>query len=387
MTSANPDRGTAVDHGPRPWVTVEQAVASLAAGGFVIVVDSDDGQATGDVVFAASLATAERVNFLIREARGVLYLGLTDERCRELELTRMVDGHEPDSWQNAFTVSIEARHGVTTGISAADRARTIVVATAPESTAADIRRPGHIFPLRAVPAGTLGRQGRTEAYVDLPRLAGLYPAGVAASVINADGSLARLPELLEFGRQHDIGVVTVGDVRDHRLRTDADLLSREAQTTFWNGDLLATSHRYRDAVHGRQYVAVSYPGPLGADGGQPVLALTSPCLEGQVLGSLTCDCRARLDEDLCSLRAAGGVLLWSHDERVCPRVVAVQDDPYDRALLTAIVSFLGLGPVHLLPSAEVLRAALSARGVEVLPGSPAGARSQSPVYVPPPRKA
>jgi 3,4-dihydroxy 2-butanone 4-phosphate synthase/GTP cyclohydrolase II len=357
----------------RPWVTVPEALVALAAGRFVIVVDDDEDRATGDVLFAASHVTAERVNFLIRETRGVLYLGLTDERCRELDLTQMVSGHEPDSWQSAFTVSIEARQGVTTGISAADRARTVAVAIAPESTAADIRRPGHIFPLRAARAGTLARQGRTEAYVDLPRLAGLNPAGVAASVINEDGTLARLPELLEFGRRHDIGVITVGDVLSHRLATD-NLLSSGSQTTFWSGDVLATSHRFRDVLHGREYVAVSYPRP---DSDAPLLAVAAPCLEGLVLGSLTCDCRVRLDEDLPRLAVTGGVLLWSRDEQVCPRTVALPGDRYERAVLAGVVSALGLRQVRLLPSAQGLGEALSAAGLQVLMAPSAGASRSS----------
>jgi 3,4-dihydroxy 2-butanone 4-phosphate synthase/GTP cyclohydrolase II len=385
VTTAHGRRPAVAAGRGRPWATVPEAVAALAAGRFVIVVDGGEDRSTGDVLFAASHVTADRVNFLIRETRGVLYLGLTDERCAELELTQMVSGHEPDSWQSAFTVSIEARRGVTTGISAADRARTIAVAIAPESTAADIRRPGHIFPLRAARTGTLARQGRTEAYVDLPRLAGLYPAGVAASVINEDGTLARLPELLEFGRRHDIGVVTVADVLAHRLVTD-NLLSSGSQTTFWSGDVLATSHRYRDVLHGREYVAVTYPRPPRQDGAAPLLALAAPCLEGLVLGSVTCDCRMRLDEDLRSLGAHGGVLLWCRDERVCPRTLALPEDRYERAVLAAVVSAIGLRQVRLLPSAQGLGEDLSAGGIQLLAAPSGGAQPSSSAHVAPSQK-
>jgi 3,4-dihydroxy 2-butanone 4-phosphate synthase/GTP cyclohydrolase II len=342
--------------------TVREALDTLARGGFVVVVDSMDDDATGDVLFAASHATADRANFLIRETRGVLYLGLTDERCDELELPQMVAGTSPGTFRGAFTVAIEARHGVTTGISAADRARTVQVAIAPETTAADIRRPGHIFPLRADRAGTLGRAGRTEAYVDLPRLAGLYPAGVAASVINSDGTLARVPELAEFGRRHGIGVLTVDDVVRHRLRTD-DLVRRAGETAFWSGDETVRVRRYRDVVRDREYAAVRYGGGDGRGGGT-TLALAAGCLEGQVLGSRTCDCRARLDADLAELRRDGGVLLWQSGAGPCRAAGPESGDLYEEAVLAAVAAAHGLRTVRLTGSAEALGPALSARGVE-----------------------
>jgi 3,4-dihydroxy 2-butanone 4-phosphate synthase/GTP cyclohydrolase II len=359
-----------VTAGPEwPCVTVPDALATLAGGGFVIVVDSLDAGATGDVLFAASHVTAERANFLIRETRGVLYLGLTDERCNQLDLPQMVAGTSPGSFQSAFTVAIEARHGVTTGISAADRARTIQVAIAPESTAADIRRPGHIFPLRAAPGGTLERAGRTEAYVDLPRLAGLYPAGVAASVINPDGSLARVPDLLEFGRRHGIGVLTVADVVSHRLRTD-ELVRPLGESAFWAGAELARVRRYADHVRGREYVAVRYG--TRADGPVP-LALALGCLEGHVLGSATCDCRARLDADRGELVSTGGLLLWQSRQGPCPAVAAERCDPYERAVLAAVVAADGTASVEPMPSAASLATALIARGLRVT-----GAAAASP---------
>jgi 3,4-dihydroxy 2-butanone 4-phosphate synthase/GTP cyclohydrolase II len=198
--------------GSSPFVSASTAIEELARGRFVVVADSEDPAADADVMIAAEFASVEAINFLAAEARGVIYLGLSDERCREMRLGPMAEHSDPDSWKSAFMVMIDAREGISTGISAADRARAVAVAIDPGSEADDLVRPGHIVPLRAQPGGVLVRTGRTEAFVDLPRMAGLVPAGAASSVLTEEGAVATVADLRPWCERHGIRMVTIDAV-------------------------------------------------------------------------------------------------------------------------------------------------------------------------------
>jgi 3,4-dihydroxy 2-butanone 4-phosphate synthase / GTP cyclohydrolase II len=199
--------------------SVEEAIEDIRKGRIVIVVDDEDRENEGDLTVAASMVTPEIINFMARHGRGLICLAMTGERLDELQIPMMV-GENTSRFGTAFTVSIEARHGVTTGISAADRAKTILTAVAPETRPYDLARPGHIFPLRAQAGGVLIRAGQTEASVDLARLAGLYPAGVICEVMNDDGTMARVPELMKVAEEHNLKIVTVADIIAYRLRNE-----------------------------------------------------------------------------------------------------------------------------------------------------------------------
>jgi 3,4-dihydroxy 2-butanone 4-phosphate synthase/GTP cyclohydrolase II len=210
--------------------SVEEAIEEIRQGRMVIVVDDEDRENEGDLTLAASEVTAEKINFMARYGRGLICLAMTGERLDELHIPMMV-GENTSKFGTAFTVSIEARHGVTTGISAADRAKTILTAIDPASVPSDLARPGHIFPLRSVPGGVLMRAGQTEASVDLARLAGQYPAGVICEVMNEDGTMARVPELQVVAKRHGLKLVTVADIIAYRLRNET-LVEQVAEASF-----------------------------------------------------------------------------------------------------------------------------------------------------------
>ena len=208
----------AADAAPRgPFASIDEAVEDLRAGRMIIVCDDEDRENEGDLTMAAQFATAENINFMAKEGRGLICLTLTPQRCSELDLPPMTS-HNEARLQTAFTVSVEAREGVTTGISAADRAHTIQVAIDPESGPADLVQPGHVFPLRARKGGVLKRAGQTEASVDLAALAGLQPAGVICEIMNDDGTMARVPDLTKVAKEHDLLMVTVADLISYRLQ-------------------------------------------------------------------------------------------------------------------------------------------------------------------------
>jgi 3,4-dihydroxy 2-butanone 4-phosphate synthase / GTP cyclohydrolase II len=271
-----------------PFGTVEQAIADVRAGKLVLVADDEARENEGDLIAAAEKITPEAVNFMLVHGRGLICLTLTQERCEALGLPQMVD-HNTEAHETAFTVSVDAaaRFGVTTGISAADRSATIRVAIDPVSTAADLRRPGHVFPLRSRPGGVLQRVGQTEASVDLARLAGLYPAGVICEVLNADGTMARRPELERFASEHGITFITVAQIVAHRLQHER-LVHRVAEarlpTPFGEFRIIGYGNDVDDAEH----VALVY-GDV-ASGGDVLVRIHSRCLTGDVFGSSRCDC-------------------------------------------------------------------------------------------------
>ncbi|MBW3592320.1 MAG: 3,4-dihydroxy-2-butanone-4-phosphate synthase, partial [Actinobacteria bacterium] len=237
-----------------PFAAVEDAIADIREGKFVIVVDAPDRENEGDLVIAAQFATPEAINFMATHARGLICLSLTEERCDRLELRPMTDRNETPLG-TAFTVSVEAREGVTTGISAHDRSHTIQVAIHPDAKPEDLVQPGHIFPLRARPGGVLERMGQTEAAVDLARLAGLAPAGVVCEIMNEDGTMARVPDLARYCDRHGVKMITVADLVEYRRRTEK-LIERTASVRLptEQGDFTAIS--FRETLTGKHHLAL-----------------------------------------------------------------------------------------------------------------------------------
>ncbi len=272
--------------------TIDQAVADLRNGRLVVVADDEDRENEGDLICAAQMVTPDLVNFMTLHGRGLLCLALTAERCEELELPQQV-GRNTDEHGTAFTVTIDAdrRFGVTTGISAADRAATIHVAINPATRPGDLRRPGHIPPLRARSGGVLQRVGHTEAAVDLARLAGLYPAGVICEILNSDGTMARVPELHAFAERHNLTFVTVAQLVAERLRTER-LVHRVAEASLPTEFGEFTVVGYRNDVDGAEHVALVHGDVAGAS--DVLVRMHSKCLTGDVFHSLRCDCGPQL---------------------------------------------------------------------------------------------
>ena len=290
-----------------PFSSVDDALADLRQGRFVIIVDDEDRENEGDLALAAEKVTPEAINFMATHGRGLICLSLTEERCDELQLPLMVE-HNTSTYGTAFTVSIEARGRVTTGISAADRAATIRAAIDAATRPQDLVRPGHVFPLRARRGGVLQRAGQTEASVDLARLAGLTPAGVICEIMNGDGTMARVPELARFASKHGLRMVAVSELIRHRVRTET-LVHRIASPvlpTPW-GNLRC--HAYRSEITGEEHLAL-VAGAFRSD--EPVLVrVHSQCLTGDLFGSQRCDCGLQLHLALDRIQEAGrGVLLY-----------------------------------------------------------------------------
>ena len=293
------------------FATVEEALEDIRAGRFVVVVDDEDRENEGDLTIAAQFATPEAVNFMASHGRGLICLCLTEQRCDELELRPMTRRNE-SPFGTAFTISIEAREGVTTGISAHDRSRTIQVAIDPTRSAADIVQPGHVFPLRARPGGVLQRAGQTEAAVDLARLAGLAPAGVVCEIMNEDGTMARVPDLVEFCAKHSLKLISVAALIEYRRRHE-QLVERGASvrlpTAF--GEFTAVS--FRELLTGKVHLALVRG---DVDGAENVLVrVHSECVTGDVFHSLRCDCGEQLEIALRRLATEErGVLLYLAQE-------------------------------------------------------------------------
>jgi 3,4-dihydroxy 2-butanone 4-phosphate synthase / GTP cyclohydrolase II len=290
-----------------PFVSVEEAIAEFRAGRFVILVDDEERENEGDLAIAAERVTPEAVNFMARHGRGLICLALTEERCDQLDLPPMV-ARNTSPFGTAFTVSIEARGKVTTGISAHDRAATILTAADPATRPADLLRPGHVFPLRAQPGGVLRRAGQTEASVDLARLSGLTPAASICEIMNEDGTMARVPDLVRFAREHGLAMLTVADLIRHRLRHET-IVERVAAPRLPTAFGEFRLHAYRVESTGEEHVALTM-GELGGD--EPVLVrVHSQCLTGDVFGSARCDCGRQLEAALERIAEAGrGALVY-----------------------------------------------------------------------------
>jgi 3,4-dihydroxy 2-butanone 4-phosphate synthase/GTP cyclohydrolase II len=294
-----------------PFATIEAALEDIREGKFVVVVDAADRENEGDLTIAAQFATPDAINFMATHGRGLICLCLTEERCEELDLRQMTDRNETP-FGTAFTVSIEAREGVTTGISAPDRARTIQVAIDPSKGPADLVQPGHIFPLRARRGGVLQRAGQTEAAVDLARLAGLNPAGVVCEIMREDGTMARVPDLIPYCEEHGIKMITVEDLIEYRRQTEK-LVERMTSVRLptAHGDFTAVA--FRETLTGKHHVAL-VKGDV--DGEENVLVrVHSECLTGDVFHSLRCDCGEQLELALERIAAEPrGVLLYMAQE-------------------------------------------------------------------------
>jgi 3,4-dihydroxy 2-butanone 4-phosphate synthase / GTP cyclohydrolase II len=294
-----------------PFATIDEAIEEIRSGRFVVVVDDPDRENEGDLVIAAQFATPDAINFMATHARGLICLCLTGERCDELGLHPMTERNETPLG-TAFTVSIEAREGVTTGISAHDRSRTIQVAIHPDAKPDDLVQPGHVFPLRAKPGGVLERTGQTEAAVDLARLAGLTPAGVVCEVMNEDGTMARVHDLIPYCERHDLKMITVADLVEYRRRTEK-LVERTAQVRLPTEYGEFTAIAYRETLTGRPHLALVRGEVEGAE--DVLVRVHSECLTGDVFHSLRCDCGEQLDLALRRIAAEErGVLLYMAQE-------------------------------------------------------------------------
>ena len=294
-----------------PFARIEDAVDAIREGRMVIVVDDEDRENEGDLTIAAEKITPDAINFMARYGRGLICLSMTPERLDELEIPLMVSQNS-SRFDTGFCVTIEAKHNTSTGISAADRAATVLAALNPETKPADLARPGHMFPLRSRTGGVLARTGQTEAAVDLARIAGLYPAGVICEVMNEDGTMARVPQLTRFAKRHGLLMITVADLIKYRMHTES-LVKRVASAKMPTdrGDFRV--HAFENQVDHQTHVALVC-GDIG-DGKDVLVRVHSSCLTGDGLHSIRCDCGAQLDAALTKISAEGrGVLLYLNQE-------------------------------------------------------------------------
>ena len=292
--------------------SIDEALLDIRKGKMVILVDDEERENEGDLCIAAEKATAQTINFMAKHGRGLICLSLQEEKADELQLPPMVSTNT-SSFGTAFTVSIEAKRGVTTGISAADRATTVLTAIADGAKPEDLARPGHVFPLRAKSGGVLVRTGQTEGSVDLARLAGLKPAGVICEVMNDDGTMARMPDLKVFAKKHSLKIITIADLIRYRLQNET-MVRRAAITTLptiYGGDFTAIA--YENEMDHQQHMAL-VKGKIPHD--KPVLVrVHSECLTGDVFGSQRCDCGEQLHTAMRLVAKEGaGVIVYMHQE-------------------------------------------------------------------------
>ncbi|MGZ4130219.1 MAG: bifunctional 3,4-dihydroxy-2-butanone-4-phosphate synthase/GTP cyclohydrolase II [Actinomycetota bacterium] len=369
------------------FASIEEAIADIAAGKMLIVVDDADRENEGDFVMAAEMATPEAINFMVTHGRGIVCLPTTAERLDELHVPLMVSKNN-ESHGTAFAVSIDIQGRTTTGTSAFDRAATVRAVADPALEPADIRMPGHVFPLRAQEGGVLRRAGHTEATVDLARLAGVFPAGVLCEVLHPDGSMARLPELVRVAREHGLKLISIADLIEYRRRTEK-LVHRVADATiptpYGEFDTIA----YESALDGMTHLALVM-GEIG-DGDDLLVRVHSECLTGDVFGSLRCDCGDQLESALALVAAEGrGVVLYlrGHEGRAIGlthklRAYRLQDvhgldtveaneelgfaaDPRDYGIGAQILADLGVRSMRLLTNNPAKRAGLEGYGLEIV---------------------
>ena len=367
--------------------TPEEAIAEIRAGRLVIVVDDEDRDTEGELVQAAEYVTADSINFMAKHGRGLICIAMTGERLDELEIPLMVGQTENGArYGTAFTISVEARRGVSTGISAYDRAHTVRVLIDPHTRPADIAKPGHMFPLRAREGGVLVRAGQTEATMDLARLAGLYPAGVLCEIMAGDGTMSRMPTLRQFARRHKLKIVTVRDLIAYRMERD-QLVERvsEAKLPTRYGEFRLIG--YRSAYDPAEHIALV----MGAiDDGEPVLArIHDQCVTGDVFGSLRCDCGEQADLALRLIAEEGrGLFLYMRQEgrgiglHNKIRAYALQDQGMDTVEANEALGFpadrrdygigmqilvdLGVRRLRLMTNNPAKRAGLEGYGLEVV---------------------
>jgi 3,4-dihydroxy 2-butanone 4-phosphate synthase/GTP cyclohydrolase II len=294
-----------------PFATVESAVEAIRAGRIIVVVDDEDRENEGDLTMAASKVTPQAINFMARHGRGQICLSMTGQRLDELEIPLAVTSNTTP-FGTAFCVPIDAKAKVTTGISAADRAATVLAAISPKTKPADLARPGHVSPLRARDGGVMVRAGQTEAAVDLARMAGLYPAGVICEIMNEDGTMARVPELTKFARKHDLAIITIADLIQHRMRTER-LVKRVANAAMPTYHGAFRIFAYGNELDSETHVAL-VRGEIG-NGKDVLVRVHSTCLTGDVFHSARCDCGAQLDAAMERIAKEGrGVLLYLNQE-------------------------------------------------------------------------
>lgn len=292
--------------------SIEEVLDDIAAGKMVILVDDEDRENEGDLCMAAEKVTPQAINFMAMHGRGLICLSLTPERVEQLKLPMMTDDNT-SPFGTAFTVSIESKRGVTTGISAADRARTILTAIAPETRPEDLTRPGHVFPLKAKAGGVLQRAGQTEGSVDLARLAGLSPAGVICEIMSDDGTMARVPELIEFSKRHNLKIVMIKDIIKYRMRTESFVkrLARVKLPTKYGGDFTAVA--YENDIDTNIHIALVKGEIKPHD--EVLVRVHSQCLTGDVFASQRCDCGEQLHKAMDMIRQEGkGVILYMKQE-------------------------------------------------------------------------
>lgn len=364
---------------------IEDAIEDIRSGKMVIVVDDEDRENEGDFIVAAEFATPEVINFMSKEGRGLICVALTDDRCAALQLTPMVSSNT-SLHETAFTVSVDLiGEGTTTGISAQDRSKTILALVHPDTRPEQLGRPGHIFPLRAVAGGVLRRTGHTEATIDLARLAGLHPAGALVEVMNEDGSMARLPQLLEIGARFGIKVISIKDLIDFRLRTDSlieEVVRVDMPTAFGHFTLVAFKEKLSGAEHLALVKGTWQPG-------EPVLTrVHSSCFTGDILSSLRCDCGEQLHNAMRMIEKEGkGVIVYMNQEGrgigLINKLKAYQlqeqgldtveanlqlgfgMDDRDYGVGAQILRYLGITQLRLLSNNPRKRAGLKGYGLEV----------------------
>ncbi|MDP9433543.1 MAG: bifunctional 3,4-dihydroxy-2-butanone-4-phosphate synthase/GTP cyclohydrolase II [Actinomycetota bacterium] len=386
---------TPLDAGDARFGTIPEAIADIAAGKAVVVVDDADRENEGDLIFAAEKATPELLAFTIRYSSGVICVPMLGSRLDRLELPPMYHVNQ-DRKGTAYTVSVDAREGVSTGISAADRAHTIRTLAEPATTADQLTRPGHVFPLRAKEGGVLRRPGHTEAATDLATLAGLEPAGVICEVVNEDGSMARLPELEAFSRQHGLTLISIADLIAYRRRHEKQVRAvAEAQLPTAHGLFRAVG--YESTLDGTDHVAL-VKGDMG-DGRDVLVRVHSECLTGDVFASRRCDCGPQLDASLAVVAAAGrGVVLYvrGHEGRgigLMHKLQAYQlqdggsdtvdanlelglpTDNRDYGTGAQILVDLGVRTMRLLTNNPAKRAGLEGYGLEIVERVPLAAHA------------
>lgn len=361
---------------PAPFASAPEAVEEVRNGRFVVLVDSPDPNARCSLAIAGEHASPAAVNFLVTHARGLLFLCLTEERCRELGLTPMAGAGA--AGETRLTVSIEAREGVTTGVSAADRSRTFRTAADPATRAVDLIRPGHVFPLETCSGGVLERAERAEAAVDLARLAGLQPAGVVCDVMNADGTLAGLPELVSFAGRFGLKLMSVLDLVEHRRATET-LLERGAETTLRTSYGHFRAIAYHELLTGREHIALVRPRVPPKT--EVLVATHSECLLCDVFRSTTCSCGQDVDRALARLAAEPhGVLVYARGGPGAARIRAQAADGEDSDWVVAqILTDLGVSRIRLLDEGRSRLPRLGRYGLTVVDEVPTLHVAREPV--------